>query len=306
MHLQDYSGIETAQATCTGTLALPTPGLAPDHVPAPAPGPTAKNNYIRRPLRELTATWHGYKNGHGHGLEHEQKYALNRAPVITTIRRIDQFIGEFPYSQLSLLEGRHEFMFNMVARIMINTIKNTGRDVVYIDGGNSLDPYLLTAACRLFKLDADRILRRIQVARAFTVFQMDTLLTQSLANILERVQPKLVIVSCISELYLDRDVDWNESKSLFTSGFESLEALTKEHDIATILTDFGRDKSIHRFELARRLRAWLAAENRFSLKRPSTYRLRLVKGTGKFLDYLPLPPYQWSLDDFCPGGDLCG
>jgi hypothetical protein len=113
-------------------------------------------------------------------------------------------------------------------------------------------------------------------------------------------------VSCISELYLDRDVDWNESKSLFASGFDSLEALTEEYDIATILTDFGRDKSIHRFELARRLRTWLAAENRFSLKRPSAYRLRLVKGTGEFLDYLPLPPYQWSLDDFCPGGDVCG
>jgi hypothetical protein len=226
--------------------------------------------------------------------------------VVTTIKRLDRFLGGFPATKISLWEGYHEFMLNLIARIIVYTVKTSNRDVIYIDGGNTLDPYLLTASCRLFKLNPDQVLRRVQVARAFTVFQLDTLITQNLEQILVEHNPKLVLVSCFSELYLDRDVDWSEAKTLFTSGFDRLEALTEQHRVTTIVTNFGRDKSIHRFELSRRLRAWLPPENRVSLKRPSQNRLRFVKGTGEFLDYLPLPPYQWSLDDFYPSGDVCG
>jgi hypothetical protein len=112
----------------------------------------------------------------------------------------------------------------------------------------------------------------------------------------------------MSELYLDHDVDWHEARVLFESNFERLTELTEEYNITTILTNLGRDKSIHRYELGRKLRKWLPPENRLSIKRPGRNRLRFVKGNGEFLDYLPLPPYQWSLDDFYDGhgGDVCG
>jgi len=231
---------------------------------------------------------------------------MDKKPIITTIRRLDRFIGGFPRARISLLEGQHEFLLNLVARIIVHTVSFSDRDVIYVDGGNTLDPYLLTTACRLFRQDPEYVLRHIQVARAFTVFQLDTMLTQNLERILDQVKPRLVLVSCISELYLDRDVNWSEAKVLFESGFLKLQEMTKKYNTTTILTNLDRDRSIHRFELGRRLRQWLEPENRINLKRPSANKLRFVKGTGEFLDYLPLPSYQWSLDDFCPGGDLCG
>lgn len=256
-------------------------------------------HHERRSLSEVVSGWRRPNNGE---CENKQECEC----IYTTIRRLDSFIGGFTPARVSLLDGQHEFMFNILARTIVNAIKGSDDDVVYVDGGNTLDPYLLTTACRLFKINADTILRRVQVARAFTVFQLDTLITQNLEQILKKRKPKLVVVSCISELFLDRDVDWHEARVLFDANIKKLLALTEKYNVITLLTNFGRNKSIHRFELERKLRKWLAPELRFSLKQPTGRKLRVVKGTGEFMDYLPLPPYQWSLDDFSPDGDLCG
>jgi hypothetical protein len=274
------------------------------HVPVPGLFPGVDFTPKRRPLQELTATWQATEAR----CQQPERGPVDPAskPVLTTLRRIDRFTGGFPSASISLLESQHEFIYNMLARLMVHTVKASNRDVIYVDGGNTLDPYLLTSACRLFRLDAEYVLRRVQVARAFTVFQLDTLITQNLERILRQHRPKLVLISCISELFLDHDVDWHEARVLFESDFKKLQALTKRYNVTTIITNFGYEKSIHRFELNRKLRKWLPPEHRLSIKRPSRNKLRLVKGTGEFLDYLPLPPYQWSLDDFNTGGDLCG
>ena len=252
------------------------------------------STHPRQPLTDVVAGWQ-----HEHA---PQKHT----PVVTTIRRIDRFIGGFPPGRISLLVSQSEFMFNLVARIIVNTVKSSEKDVIYIDGGNSLNPYLLTAACRLFRVDADSVLRRVQVARAFTVFQLDTLITQSLERILAKHRPRLVLVACISELFLDRDVNWFEARTLFDTDFKKLGKLTDKYNVTTLLTNFGHDRSVHRFELDRKLRKGIPPKNRLSIKTPSQRKLRFVKGNGEFMDYYPLPAYQWSLDDFYPGGDLCG
>jgi hypothetical protein len=298
-----------------------------------------------RPLADVVNTWRAHEGGHetapehprsrwhshhshhaphhtsvranqglsaGHGQEHdEQELQLDIAPrvsgrVLTSIRRLDRFLGGFEPGSITLLTSQSEFLFNLVARIIVNTVKNSQKDVVYIDGGNSLDPYLLTAACRLFRVNADEVLSRVQVARAFTVFQMDTLIVQNLERILSQHRPQLVFVSCVSELYLDRDVNWYEAKTLFGSDLQKLQRLAAKYNVTTLLTNFGRDKSIHRFELDRMLRKGIPQRHRLSIKVPARTKLRFVRGTGEFMDYFPLPAYQWTLDDFYPGGDVCG
>lgn len=294
MQMQAYSSLHVDMSSdlFAGPGSRPSSGLEHDVV----------IGYPSRPLQELTVTWRGSANDDGERVVAKP----NSTPILTMLRRIDRFMGGFAPASVSLLESQHEFIYNMLARIIVSTVKISNRDVIYVDGGNSLDPYLLTAACRLFKLDAENVLRRVQVARAFTVFQLDTLITQKLERILELYKPRLILVSCISELFLDRDVDWHEARALFDTDFKKIQSLTEKYKVSTIITNFDHEKSIHRFELSRKLRKWLPPEQRLSIKRPARNKLRLVKGTGEFIDYLPLPPYQWSLDDFCSGGDLCG
>jgi hypothetical protein len=267
-------------------------------IPSTSTSPTV---CARRPLAEVVSGWAQHTQRHG-----SAQNGSGIGPIVTTINRVDRFIGGFPPGRVSLLASQSEFLFNVVARVIVNTVKCTHQDVIYIDGGNSLDPYLLTAACRLFRVEADAVLRRVQVARAFTVFQLDTLIMHSLERILAQHQPRLVLVACMSELYLDRDVNWLEAKTLFDADLANLEQLAERYNVATLLTEFEHDKSIHRFELARKLRNGIAPAYRVSIRHPSQSKLRFVKGTGEFMDYYPLPPYQWTLDDFYPGGDVCG
>jgi hypothetical protein len=252
-----------------------------------------------RPLGEVVTGWQA-----------PQPHTMDREPlserVVTTIPRIDRFIGGFARGSITLLASHSEFLFNLMARTMVNTVKCTERDVIYVDGGNSLDPYLLTTACRLFRVDADAVLRRVQVARAFTVFQLDSLIMHGLERILSTHRPRLVLIACVSELFLDRDVNWHEARTLFDTNFKKLQRLTERYNVTTLITNFGLEKSVHRFELDRKLRRGIPPQRRVSIRIPSGRKLRFVKGNGEFMDYFPLPPYQWTLDDFHADGDLCG
>ena len=231
-----------------------------------------------------------------------------RPRTITGIARIDSFITNhtqgFQPSTLTLLDGQTDFLFLLVAQIIVKAVQNFDRDVVFVDGGNSFDVYAVTACCRRFKLDPEQVLKRVKIARAFTVYQLDTLLTRDLERSVQELRPKLVIGACISNLFLDKDVDWTESKVIMANDFRALQKLAVDHELVMLLTKYGHQRSMHRFELNSILRSNLSPSNIIGLKPASRRKLRFITGTGRIMDYYPLPPYQLSLDEFCDGGDI--
>ncbi len=228
--------------------------------------------------------------------------------ALTGIARLDRFIAVstngFQPASITLLDAQTDFLFLLVAQIIAKSIQRFDRDVLFIDGGNSFDVYALTACCRRFKLDPEYVLKRVKVARAFTVYQLDTLLTRELESSVLELRPAVVIGACISNLFLDKDVNWSESKVLLQNDFQELRRVTAKYELITVLTKYGGSKSLHRFELNSILRSNLESHNIIGLKAYSKRQLRFVTGTGELMDYYPLPMYQLSLDDFCDGGDI--
>ncbi|MEM2507621.1 MAG: hypothetical protein QXF61_11320, partial [Nitrososphaeria archaeon] len=55
-----------------------------------------------------------------------------------------------------------------------------GLEVVFIDGGNSFNPYFLAEVARGFGLDPRYVLERIHVSRAFTAYQLSALILEKL------------------------------------------------------------------------------------------------------------------------------
>jgi hypothetical protein len=227
---------------------------------------------------------------------------------ITGISRIDSFITNhtngFQPSTLTLLDGQTDFLFLLVAQIIVKAIQNFDRDVVFVDGGNSFDIYGLTACCRRFRIDPEHVLKRVKIARAFTVYQLDTLLTRNLERSVRELRPKLVVGACISSLFMDKDVNWTEAKMIMKNDFKTLHKVTADHNLIMLITKYGHHRSLHRFELNSILRANLSPSNIIGLKTVSRHKLQFVTGTGRFMEYYPLPPYQLSLDEFCDGGDI--
>ncbi|UCH89526.1 MAG: hypothetical protein JSV49_02450 [Thermoplasmata archaeon] len=227
------------------------------------------------------------------------------AKLRTGIPRVDRFLsGGCVGGQITLFEGPADFILDLSSRFAVNGAAALRRPVMFIDGGNSADPYGFATVCRRAHYDPHEILARIYIARAFTVYQLDTLLVQMVEERINALGPAVVIVSFLNTMYLDPDVNWDEARAIFQNDLRILRELTVKYQVATLVTNPTGHKSYHAMELARALRA--SAEHRIDIKAKSKYKLRMVRNGSEVMDYRPLPPYQCSLDEFCPGGVIHG
>ncbi|UCF59052.1 MAG: hypothetical protein JSV15_01125 [Candidatus Bathyarchaeota archaeon] len=86
---------------------------------------------------------------------------------------------------------------------------------IYIDGGNTFDPYAVSAIAREYGLKPKSVLENIFISRAFTAYQLTVLVFEKLEDALKRYRSKLVVVSGITRLFLDRDVPKKEGEDVF-------------------------------------------------------------------------------------------
>jgi len=221
--------------------------------------------------------------------------------LLTGISRLDRFFANgFSGGQITLLEGPADFVLHLTSRFAVSGVTAFDRPVIIIDGGNTADPYGFASVCRRWHLEPRVVLARIFIARAFTVYQLDTLLAQTMEERLNDLAPAVVIVSALNSMYLDPDVNWDEARGIFQNDMRILRKLTERHGMITLITNFGQDKSYHAMELGRTLRKMVS--QRFFIKARSRSRLRVVRNGIEAMDYTQLPPYQCSLDEFIPGG----
>jgi len=114
-------------------------------------------------------------------------------------------------------EGSSLMGFILCVRSVLPTdLHGLGSDVVFVDGGNSFSPYLISEIAHGYGLDPRYVLERIYVSRAFTAYQLSALILEKLEPFIDRHDAELVFVSDIASLFLDRDIPKREAVDLFT------------------------------------------------------------------------------------------
>ena len=84
-----------------------------------------------------------------------------------------------------------------------------GKRILMLDGANCADPRLLERLARQRRVPFEQFCRQMQIARAFTFFQLTELIAR-LPRLLAGFPAQVVIVTAFPELYYDEDVrDWN-------------------------------------------------------------------------------------------------
>ncbi|MFQ6065498.1 MAG: hypothetical protein ACE5L6_08490 [Candidatus Bathyarchaeia archaeon] len=116
--------------------------------------------------------------------------------------------------------------------------------VVFIDGGNSFDPYAVSAVARDYGLDPKSVLERILVSRAFTAYQLSALVFEKLEEALKRYRSKLVVVSDVAGLFLDRDVPKIEGRDIFFKMTQYLSDLASRRRAVVVASYFPRPYSM--------------------------------------------------------------
>lgn len=103
----------------------------------------------------------------------------------------------------------------------------TGEAVVYLDGANTFDPFLIGRVVRTHRQDPRIILSKIHVARAFTCRQMERLVSDCLGDVLLGYQARIAVLSGIFEPFYDASVSRQERARLVGRMLQSFRALVK-------------------------------------------------------------------------------
>jgi hypothetical protein len=99
-----------------------------------------------------------------------------------------------------------------------------GKRVLMLDGANCADPRLLERLARQRRVPFAQFSRQIQIARAFTCFQLTELIAR-VPRLLTDFPAELLIVTAFPELYYDEDVrDWN-ARVAFEQALANLQRL---------------------------------------------------------------------------------
>ena len=111
-----------------------------------------------------------------------------------------------------------------------------GTNVVFVDGGNSFRLYDVSRIAQLHQLDPKQVLERIFISRAFTAYQMTSIILEKLKETVEKFNSKLVIISDIAGLYLDKDIPKREAKDVFNQLTIHLSKFAEENQLMIIAT----------------------------------------------------------------------
>jgi hypothetical protein len=109
-------------------------------------------------------------------------------------------------------------------------------NVIFIDGGNDFRLYNVSFIAQLHELDPKRVLERIFISRAFTAYQMTSLVFDRLADVVDKYDSKLVIISDVAGLYLDKDVSKKEARDVFNQLTVHLSRFAEENRVIVVAT----------------------------------------------------------------------
>ncbi|MFQ6095764.1 MAG: hypothetical protein ACE5NN_06440 [Candidatus Bathyarchaeia archaeon] len=159
------------------------------------------------------------------------------------IEELDRLFGGLKLGQLVAFHGSWtSHILSELLCVRSQLPKNEGgleSSVVFVDGGNIFNPYLISENARLLGLAPEETLQNIWISRAFTCYQLTALITEELPKILDREGPRLVVISDIAHLYCDSDIGLWEAKRTFNRITLFLWNLVREKDIILLATSLS-------------------------------------------------------------------
>ena len=102
----------------------------------------------------------------------------------------------------------------------------SGMKPIFVDGANGFDPYIVSRFARRHSLAPAHLLKEIAVARAFTCYQLFTLVRERLEAMIGPYQNPLAILLGPITTLLDEDVPDQEVNFLFRGMLEKLDELS--------------------------------------------------------------------------------
>jgi RecA/RadA recombinase len=160
--------------------------------------------------------------------------------VLSGIAELDKLLGGFKTGEMTYIDGDSSLISNIPNQLCVNTYRTFESDVIYIDGGMSADPYKIAKYSRRMEADQRKTLEHVHISRAFTVYQLSTLIQDMLESTIKRYKPQTIIIGRFPIFYLDSDVPEKEAQTLLRSSLHKLRELTTKYNLITIFTSLDK------------------------------------------------------------------
>ena len=160
--------------------------------------------------------------------------------VLSGITELDRLTGGFKTGEITYIDGDSSLISNIPNQLCVNTYRTFESDIIYIDGGMCADPYKIAKYARKMEIDQRKTLEHVHISRAFTVYQLSTLIQDMLELTIKRYKPQTLIIGRFPIFYLDSDVSEKEAQTLLRSCLHKIRELTTKYDLITIFTNLDR------------------------------------------------------------------
>jgi hypothetical protein len=118
-----------------------------------------------------------------------------------------------------------------------------GRPALYIDGGNSFDPYLLADIAREYRLDIRAVLDHVVVSRAFTVYQLLHLVQQGLPRMLHQWGARFAVIANIFDMFVE-DVKPATARKVVQACRIAIQDTCRDTDVIILVTSWQRHPAL--------------------------------------------------------------
>lgn len=157
--------------------------------------------------------------------------------VDSGIPELDILLGGFKAGEMTLVDGNSGLISELPNRLCVNTYRTFHTETIYIDGGMRADPYRIARYARMLELDQQDVLENVMISRAFTVYQLSTLLRDLLEPMIQKRSPRTLIIGMLPALYLDPDISPQEAQTLLTCDLQKIQELTTRYNLITVATN---------------------------------------------------------------------
>ena len=177
-----------------------------------------------------------------------------------------------------------------------------GSNVIFIDGGNTFRLYNISRLAELHQLNPHEVLDRIFISRAFTAYQLTSLILDKLEEAVKTYNAKVVAISDIAGFFLDSDIPNEEAQRVYSQIISYLSAFARKHQIIVIATYLPYSDNKRSSELEEATCRKASTVLSFS-KTPYTREVTLEKHSRFVLGSAELPSENRTLTDFMGGSN---
>jgi len=157
--------------------------------------------------------------------------------VSSGIAELDGLCGGFKAGELTLIDGNSSLISDLPNQLCVNTYRTFRSETIYIDGGMCANPYQIARYARMLELDQQDVLENVVVSRAFTVYQLSTLLRDLLEPIIQKCSPRTLIIGMLPALYRDPEIPPREAQTLLSQDLQKIQQLTTRYNLITVCTN---------------------------------------------------------------------